>query len=1185
MNDSYIISKMNEFMFQLTGQLSGWLSRRLPRITENWWQELAINNLSSLQRDTVLSNHIYEVSGLDLAALLRIIDRNWFTITSMFFINNRERANIKRMMEVRNTWAHITSKEITKEKVLSDIDALIAVMQAFDASSKDMREIEKFSIDIEEAKDIQEKLEVNCITKSDNLLSAESNDIVPGSPVCLKSDPSVIGAVISKTGNRYSVLINGKFETYYEEQLQLIRTTDVTQQVPLARVRTALTAYQINNPGSSNLYSLNSARIDFVPYQFRPALKLIKADTPRLLVADDVGVGKTIEAGLILKELEARSSISSVLIICPRPLVAERKWELEMRRFDEIFVQMDGRDLTEAISEMHRDQIWPDRYSKAIIPYSLFGEDLIMGSQSTSEKRKKSMGLNELDPLPHFDLVIVDEAHNIRNANTWMYRGVELFCRNADAVVFLTATPLQNSTNDLYTLLNLLRPDVVIDKDIFDTMSEPNTYINNLLRIVRNQEEGWQQAGKEEISNILTTTWGRDVIQHNPAFAQIYAFLEQNEVSREERIEIISKIESLHSFHTLINRTRRKDIEDFCVRRTQTVEIEYNQAQRDLHDALMEFESTSLAMLHGSRSVRFMMCTIMRQAASCIYGLVPFLDDLINKRMTQIQEDGELYESDYMFNSDDENSLFELIDEITGLAEKLPEDDPKFNSLYEIICQKQTESNRRVIVFSSFRHTLHYINEKLRQRGVRVGQVDGSVPDEERYNLRQRFLLDREDNSAIDVLLFSEVGCEGLDYQFCDTMVNYDLPWNPMRIEQRIGRIDRRGQKSDTVRIYNMITEGTIDATVYYRCLNKIGVFEASIGDCSEILGDISKQIMEIMFDPKLTEDERQMKIEQMADNEVRKVQEIQKLEQDERSLYGFDLSNLIQNRDVQDAENIWISPQSIQEMVDMFLNDFLGKGEYIRGKSDLKMLRVSADRRRKLLDNLRTVNISNVNDASRRWSAYLKSDKPTIQITFDSVCAKDNREAVFLTQMHPLVLQAAAYESHELPCKVGVSISTNDLPAGDYEFLIYVWKYIGLKPDTKLVAVSENPAVRKNILNYIQICSEYEYDDAAHITAWEAMDKLHYASWQQAQANYVTEVQEECQYRLEQLSHSFNKRSAIFREMIADATDERIIRMRQSQLDKLKTDFDAQKEALDDIVKKVDIRTSLQVKGILHVY
>lgn len=145
-------------------------------------------------------------------------------------------------------------------------------------------------------------------------------------------------------------------------------------------------------------------------------------------------------------------------------------------------------------------------------------------------------------------------------------------------------------------------------------------------------------------------------------------------------------------------------------------------------------------------------------------------------------------------------------------------------------------------------------------------------------------------------------------------MINYDLPWNPMRIEQRIGRIDRRGQKSDTVCIYNMITEDTIDATVYYRCLNKIGVFESSIGDCSEILGDISEQIMRIMFEPGLTEAERNMKIEKMADNEVMKVQEMQRLEQEEKYLYGFDLSNFIQNKDVQDAENIWITPQSIQK-------------------------------------------------------------------------------------------------------------------------------------------------------------------------------------------------------------------------------------------------------------------------------
>lgn len=1181
MNDSYIISKMNEYMFQLNERLGKWLNKRLPQITANWWDELVLNNLSTLQKEKVLNSNVQELSGLDLASLLRVFDRNWFVIASSFFVNNKERRNIHKMQDVRNSWAHITPKEITKKKVIEDVETIIALMQAFDATMKDTRDMENFIFDIEDDKDIQIEPAKKTEKKTD---TKPAGEIGIGSLVTLVSDSSAIGAVIGKDGNRYTVLINGKVENFYEEQIRIAGAKTGSSHVSLQRVRTALTAYQISNPGSSNLYSLNSARIDFVPYQFRPALKMIKSDSPRLLVADDVGVGKTIEAGLILKELEARDSINSVLIICPRPLVAERKWELEMKRFDENFTQMDGRAFAEAISETHRDGAWPERHNKTIIPYSLFGEDSIMGTQSTSSRRKKNLGLAELDPVPHFDLVIVDEAHNIRNANTWMYRGVEIFCRSADAVVFLTATPLQNSNDDLYTLLNLLRPDVVIDKDTFRTMAEPNAYINNLLRIIRNQEEGWQEAGKEEISHILNTTWGRSVIQHNPDFGQIYDFLEKESVTRDEKVEMINKVEALHSFHAIINRTRRKDIEDFCIRRNLTVKVPYTSVQRNLYDALMEFETTSLGMLHGSQSVRFMMCTIMRQAASCIYGLQPFMKDIIARRMAQIQNDGELYEYDVELNSDEENALFELQDEIAMLTEKLPEEDPKFEKMYEIICEKQKEDNNRVIIFSSFRHTLAYVRRKLEKRGIRVAQVDGSVPDAERYALRQRFMVSRDTEDAIDVLLFSEVGCEGLDYQFCDTMINYDLPWNPMRIEQRIGRIDRRGQKSDTVRIYNMITEDTIDATIYDRCLNKIGVFESSIGDCSEILGDISDQILKIMFDPTLTEEERNLKIEQMADNEVMKVQEMHRLEQDEKSLYGFDLSNYIQNKDVQDAENMWISPQSIQEMVEIFLTDLLGEGEYIRGKGELKNLRLASDKRSQMLANLSTVRIANSNNASKLWNAYLKSNKPTLPITFDSVCAKDNRQAAFLTQMHPLVIQAAAYESNELPCEVGVSISTDELPAGDYEFLIYVWKYVGLRPDIRLVAVSENPIVQKNILSYIQYSSEYEYDDAGHETVWDAMDRLHYGKWQAEKAVYTEDVRNECEYRLERLRHSFNQREAIFRNMIKNAEDERIIRMRQSQLDKLTADFEAQQRKIDETVKRVDIHTNLQVKGILHV-
>ena len=103
-----------------------------------------------------------------------------------------------------------------------------------------------------------------------------------------------------------------------------------------------LTGLQILSPSTANLFSLRSGRVQFVPYQYRPVLKLIRADRPRLLIADEVGVGKTIEAGLIIKELRARMDITSVLVICPKALVAERKWYAEMKRFDEHFTALDG---------------------------------------------------------------------------------------------------------------------------------------------------------------------------------------------------------------------------------------------------------------------------------------------------------------------------------------------------------------------------------------------------------------------------------------------------------------------------------------------------------------------------------------------------------------------------------------------------------------------------------------------------------------------------------------------------------------------------------------------------------------------------------------------------------------------------------------------------------------------------
>lgn len=131
---------------------------------------------------------------------------------------------------------------------------------------------------------------------------------------------------------------------------------------------------------------MNSARIDFVPYQFRPALKLIKSDEPRILIADSVGVGKTIEAGLIIKELEARNELENIMIICPKPLVTERKWELEMKRFDEDFIPLDGATLRQILSDTDRDGEWPSRYNKTIVPYSILDNRVYSGEGGMKSK-------------------------------------------------------------------------------------------------------------------------------------------------------------------------------------------------------------------------------------------------------------------------------------------------------------------------------------------------------------------------------------------------------------------------------------------------------------------------------------------------------------------------------------------------------------------------------------------------------------------------------------------------------------------------------------------------------------------------------------------------------------------------------------------------------------------------------
>ena len=1189
MDTQMIISSMNFFLHEASKTMLNWLNTLLPMVTDNWWDECVKTSLTFTQHEIAIEKGYSKLSDFDLAALLRIANKSWYNLQTVMFLPSHERETVRKMISVRNNWAHCITELPGKDVILQDLNTLLAFTEQFDGGKDTCDKINRFIDFIEQPDSLNlehSHIESNDSGEADVTTTKSTASIHENSLVYLVSDPKINGVVMSLKNlgdiTQYNVFVNNEIKQYYTGQIALVEKSAGYNWISLTEMRSYLTAYQINNPSSQNLYSLNSARIDFVPYQFRPALKMIHADEPRILIADSVGVGKTIEAGLIIKELEARSDLERVLVICPKPLVAERKWELEMKRFDEEFIPLDGATLRQIISDTDRDGDWPVRFNKAIIPYSILDSKVYNGEIG---RRNRIFGLSELDPEPHFDLVIVDEAHHIRNGSddkekAFAYKCTKYFCDHADAVVMLTATPLQTSDNDLFTLLNVLRPDIVVDKDTFEMMSRPNANISRAVHLVRAMEEGWNEKASTELLDLQKTQWGDNVIAENPLYNDILRRLESNEIDREERVKLISDIESLHSFGTMLNRTRRRDIQDFCVRRSHTVSTSFTEYQQTLHDELLYFEHEALSTLHNANSVAFMISTIRRQAASCIFGLAPYIRDIISRRLMQLD-----YDPDSLINDVDEkslNTISSLAKKVLMLADKLPEKDPKFEETYVIIRKKQEQSNNKIMIFSTFRHTLSYLKRKLSECGLRVEQIDGSVKDDTRYELKSRFELSRENEYAIDILLFTEVGSEGLDYQFCDMMINYDLPWNPMKIEQRIGRIDRRGQLSDVVNIYNIITEGTVDADIYHRCLMRIGVFERSIGDCEEILGQIASGIDYIVYDTNLTDEERNIKLEQMADNEVRKMQELNRLEEEEKELFGFDLTELTTSHEIKKAESPWISGYFLQKLIENYITAIVGKGQYIIGESSLKTIRLSASARQILRDDLKKLT-GGRNALRRSWQNYLSGNKPNHSITFDPETASKERDSFFITAMHPLAKQAAKYYSHRESAYLHLQLHTSEIPSGQYVFSVYAWQYTGYNTYTKLITVCENEKIAVELPFLLEDADSSESKPNGQFN-WSSIENHHVSMWLEAREKHKSEIKALEAYKLERITNTFRNRIRSLEQQIKDAYDENIKRMRQSELDTVREKYSRKITEIKEIADKADVLTTLLVNGVITI-
>ena len=1008
----------------------------------------------------------------------------------------------------------------------------------------------------------------------------------PGQIVCLVSNSSLKGAVVNVLPGipetRVEVFVNGKTQTYYASQLKAeVQPDDDFQLLSCDWFHAYLTALQIRHPGLSTLYSLNAARVDFIPYQFRPVLRFIRSDRPRLLIADGVGVGKTIEAGLILRELQARREIQSVLIICPRPLVTERKWQSEMKRFDERFTHLNGPILRYCINEMDLEGVWPEQHQRVILPYSLFDEVLLHGSERKG-RWKNRKGLQDLDPPPRFDLVIVDEAHHIRNQSTYSHQAVRFFCDHAEAAVFLTATPIQLGSHDLFVLLNALRPDLIRDQESFQHMAEPNPFINQAVNHVRAQEPDWTARTAGALDQAASTPWGRAILRHNPEFNRIRKRLAEGSIAADERVQLITDIEALHTFSGMINRTRRRDIGAFTIRKPETVGVEFTADQKQLHDELLHVQAEIFSRLHGDINVKFMMTTIRRQAASCLYGLAPFLKDILSRHLDELEWE----EADNTAQVPTDEVVGPIRSQIQAILEKarsLDPHDPKLEALRKIIRDKQNLPNNKVMLFSSFRHTLRYLYKHLRTDDFRVGMVHGGTPDEERVELRSCFEKPHEDSDSLDVLLFSEIGCEGLDYQFCDCIVNYDLPWNPMRVEQRIGRVDRVGQKSESVAIVNLVTPGTVDADIYERCLVRIGVFENALGGSEEILGDITREIRNIAENYALSEEDRRARLQQLADNKIRLIQEQEELEQKQMELFGIRLPEDRMKREIEDASSFWLAPDSIRRLVALYLQRTCGKDqEFILGEKPLKTLRLSQEARNHLLSDFRQLSRQNTT-AYREWENWLKGGDPHLSVTFESDCATQHPKAAFIMPLHPLVKQAAA--SFETKERVIVSLKAQDdeVSTGHYEFAIYQWRFHGIREDLVLKPVASSEPVTTRLGRLLEKAVDADPVDSGS-QVWDALDAQHYTLWNEARAKHQQRTQELVAYRKESLSTSHGARLALLEEQLKQAGDERLQRMRRSQITVAEADYARRIEELESAMERVDIIAEPVAYGVIDL-
>ncbi len=661
-------------------------------------------------------------------------------------------------------------------------------------------------------------------------------------------------------------------------------------------LRRHFTHIQISGRLSNFIYSLNTTNTDFHAYQFKPVLAFLESPSNGLLIADEVGLGKTIEAGLIWTELRARYDYRRILVVCPAML--REKWRDELRnRFGVEAAIMDAGEL---LDELQRPS---DQISD--------GKGIICSIQGIRQPRDWQPGQNQpgaryqlanllhqqSDNPPFIELVVIDEAHYLRNRESQSSRLGKMLRDVAKHIILLSAMPINLKNDDLFSLLNIVDQDTFARPEFFSQVLEENEPLTEARRLVLDQN-----VTPDKIRKYLKIAARHNYLGSSQQLKNLIAELEKSEnmTDADDRVRIADRIDQINLLRHAVNRTRRSEVNELNVVRTpQELFVDLDDNERNFYDGVtdaIKFYATEQEISEG-----FLLANPQRQVSSCMYAAAKAWrdkkyqdNDYISKEM--INEDIGI-DIDAFRNAppiDDKPLIEHLVTKVLPSVdlEKLRAHDSKFNGFHKIIRRYfEQYPNKKIVVFSYFRATLDYLHERLAEKNI-VSRVLVGGMKESKQDIIDQFRTD----SSIKILLSSEVASEGVDLQFCSMIVNYDLPWNPMKIEQRIGRLDRIGQESETIIIWNLGYENSIDQRIYERLFDRLEIFERALGGMEAILGEKIKELTDNLIKHDLSPEQQEQRIEQTATAIANNRNQEEKLEKEASNLiahHGYILNKV----------------------------------------------------------------------------------------------------------------------------------------------------------------------------------------------------------------------------------------------------------------------------------------------------